>query len=477
MPDPYFTFNLLPQQTAVFNALKAFTSNQQERIFILRGYAGTGKTSLMSGYIKYLRDQKITFHLLASTGRAAKILADKTSAITSTVHSHIYTFKDLDDDLETVSLSQQSMEVDDKGQLSLVFDLKPINSSSTLVYIVDEASMIGDVEQIGGSFARYGTGKLLSDLIEYDKRGKFIFVGDACQLPPIGQDISPALSREYFQGTHNRAAIQYELTEIVRQDADNGIVTASLALRRLQVSNPVVKFASFPLKGYKDILLHNSHIDLVNNYIHKIRSQGFEYATLICQTNRHCSDLNRIIRSAFGRQNHSVSEGDILQVTQNNYLCDLVNGDMVEVLQTAQREYRCGLSFLQVAVLELASKNEYRLLMVEDILYAQATNLNAKQHKDLMIDFFQRMKHLGIRQKDEEFKRRMLTDPYLNALKAVFGYAITCHKSQGGEWEEVFLYLDNKIHGIPKPGIYQWLYTAITRARRKLHAVQDWFIK
>ena len=208
MADPYFTFNLLPQQTAVFNALKAFTSNQQERIFILRGYAGTGKTSLMSGYIKYLRDQKITFHLLASTGRAAKILADKTSAITSTVHSHIYTFKDLDDDLETVSLSQQSMEVDDKGQLSLVFDLKPINSSSTLVYIVDEASMIGDVEQIGGSFARYGTGKLLSDLIEYDKRGKFIFVGDACQLPPIGQDISPALSREYFQGTHKRAAIQ-----------------------------------------------------------------------------------------------------------------------------------------------------------------------------------------------------------------------------------------------------------------------------
>ena len=164
-------------------------------------------------------------------------------------------------------------------------------------------------------------------------------------------------------------------------------------------------------------------------------------------------------------------------VTQNNYLTDLVNGDIIRVIQIGKREYRCGLSFLNVEVQELVSRHSYNILLIEEILYSISTNLNTKQHKDLMIDFFNRMKEKGIRQKDQSFKDRMLTDPYLNALKVVYGYALTCHKSQGGEWNEVFLYLDNKIQGIPKPGIYQWLYTAVTRAIKTLHIVDDWFIK
>ena len=155
----------------------------------------------------------------------------------------------------------------------------------------------------------------------------------------------------------------------------------------------------------------------------------------------------------------------------------MVNGDLVIVRNTGSREYRCGMTFLQVEVQELATKGISRLLLIEDILYSTVTNVNDKQHKDLMIDYFHRMKERGIHQKNPEFKEKMLKDPYLNALKAVYGYALTCHKSQGGEWNEVFLYLDNKIHGIPKPGIYQWWYTAITRAKEQLHVVDDWFIK
>jgi hypothetical protein len=177
-----------------------------------------------------------------------------------------------------------------------------------------------------------------------------------------------------------------------------------------------------------------------------------------------------------GKVSNQLEPGDILMVTQNNYLTRLVNGDIVEVIQTGQKEYRCGLSFVKVQVQELSSKETYSVLLIEDILYSMTTNLDKKQHKDLMVDYYKRMKSNGINQKDKAFKDRMLSDPYLNGLKAVFGYALTCHKSQGGEWSEIYLYLDNKIHGIPKPGIYQWLYTAVTRAKVRLHVVNDWFI-
>jgi ATP-dependent exoDNAse (exonuclease V) alpha subunit len=172
-----------------------------------------------------------------------------------------------------------------------------------------------------------------------------------------------------------------------------------------------------------------------------------------------------------------ICEGDLLMVTQNNYLSSLVNGDQILVKRIGKREYRCGLSFIQVEVEEIFSNVQCNLLLIEDILYSTDTNLNTKQHKDLMIDYFQRMREMGIIQKSKAFKDRMLKDPYLNALKCVYGYALTCHKSQGGEWDEVFLYLDKKIHGIPKPSIYQWLYTAITRAKENLYVVDDWFVK
>jgi len=475
--EKYFEFELKPQQKKAFAELQHFVEKSSDKIFILKGYAGTGKTTLMSGFIKWLGKKENIYSLLASTGRAAKVLSDKTNTDATTIHSHIYVFKDLDDDLETMSSNQEQLAIDDKGQISLVFDLKTINAESEKIYIIDEASMVADIPDTGGSFAKFGSGELLKDLLAYDIKGKFIFVGDPCQLPPIGQDISPALSKNYIEQKYNHSVQQIELTEIIRQASANGIIAASLLLRNLQTTNPLVKFASFPLKGHSNISLHSSHASLLNSYIQKIKENGFEYSTLICQTNRHCSDLNKIIRASLGKLSNLIESGDILLVTQNNYLTNLVNGDLVRVIQTGKKEYRCGLSFLQVEVQELVSKHTFNVLLVEDILYSISTNLNNKQHKDLMIDYYHRMKEKGIKQIDQAFKDKMLTDPYLNALKAVYGYALTCHKSQGGEWNEVFLYLDNKIHGIPKPGIYQWLYTAVTRAKETLHIVNDWFIK
>jgi ATP-dependent exoDNAse (exonuclease V) alpha subunit len=475
--DKYFEFPLKPQQESAFRALQRFVIQNSSKVFILKGYAGSGKTTLMGGFIKWLDSNNSIYALLASTGRAAKVLSDKTGTESTTIHSHIYSFRDLDDDLEKMSLLQDNLAVDDKGQISLLFDLKIIKSSSEKIYIIDEASMVSDIPDTGGSFAKFGTGELLKDLLAFDSNGKFIFVGDPCQLPPIGQNISPALSKEYIEQKYKINTIQVELTEIIRQASSNGIIAASMLLRSLQKNNPDVKWASFPLKGHSNILLHTSHVSLVSTYIEKIKKHGFEYSTLICQTNRNCSDINKIIRASLGKNDNHLESGDILMITQNNYLTNLVNGDIVKVIQTGKREFRCGLSFLLVEVQELLSKNTYNVLLVEDVLYSISTNLNNKQHKDLMIDYYRRMKDKGIYQKDQSFRDGMLTDPYLNALKSVYGYALTCHKSQGGEWNEVFLYLDNKIHGIPKPSIYQWLYTAITRAKETLHVVNDWFIK
>ncbi len=475
--EKYFDFPLRPAQRSAFNALQLFVKDRSAKVFILNGYAGTGKTTLMSGFVKWLNEQKHIYAQLASTGRAAKVLSDKTGEGATTIHSLIYVFKDLDDDLETMDAQQTDFAVDDKGQISLVFDVKAIQSSANKIYIIDEASMVSDIAGTSVSFAQYGSGKLLSDLFAYDPNGKFIFVGDPCQLPPIGQSSSPSLSKDYIVQKFDYHTRQFELTEIVRQHSANGIIKASFLLRKQHETNPSVKFAFFQFKNFSDITIHNSHANLLNEYIRYIKQHGFDAATLLCQTNRHCTDLNKIIRASLGKDEHQLEKGDILMVTQNNYITGLVNGDVVEVVGKGSREMRCGLIFLNVQVREISGTKVYSLYLIEDILHSVSTNLDQKQHKDLMIDYFRRMKALGIHQKSPVFNERMLYDPYLNALKAVYGYALTCHKAQGGEWDEVFLYLDNKIHGIPKPGIYQWMYTAVTRARKKLHMVNDWFIK
>ncbi len=479
MPETktYFDFKLKPQQQKAFNALSAFIESKSERVFILKGYAGTGKTTLMSGLIKKLEEKGIPFSLLASTGRAAKILSEKTKTTANTVHSHIYVFNELSEDLEEVSKLHQDSKVDYKGQITLLFNMVPITSFSEKIYIVDEASMISNQTDNNSSFAKFGSGDLLGDILSYDTKGKFIFVGDPCQLPPINQMNSPALSASDIFSKYNLEAKEYEMTDIVRQEGTSGIIEASFKLRQLYYSNPNVKFASLPVKGYPNIKIENSHVGMLNQYIQRVKNEGSLNCTLICQTNKHCSDLNKIIRSSLHQNSERICEGDLLMVTQNNYLSSLVNGDQIEVKKIGKSEYRCGLSFVQVEVEEIHSNDKYNLLLIEDILYSTQTNLNAKQHKDLMIDYFQRMKEKGVIQKSNAFKDMMLKDPYLNALKCVYGYALTCHKSQGGEWDEIFLYLDNKIHGIPKPSIYQWFYTSLTRAKEKIYVVNDWFIK
>lgn len=476
-PSSYFDFELNENQEQCFIQLLRFVNDEAGKVFILKGYAGTGKTTLLKGLVKYLSNNSVKFSLHATTGRAAKIATDVTKNKVTTVHSLIYRFQSLDDDLDEIKNRKEDYLQDDKGQIRLLFEARVIDADDQIIYIIDESSMISNTIDKGSSSAIFGSGMLLTDLFSFDKNGKYVFVGDPCQLPPISQKDSPALNSTFIQEKFKYKVDEFELTKVVRQKYDNGINKVANRLRKLFIQNPKVKWASLYVRGIDNIDIHNSHISMLLNYLKDIRNGRFMSSTLICQTNNQCFELNNWIRESLQKDISSLQVGDILMVTQNNYLCPLVNGDQVTIVELGEFEYRAGLKFRKVVVEEILSSSNYSILLLEDILFSKKTNLNEKQHKDLLIDFSIRMSNRGIKQSDDSFKIQMLEDPYLNALRAVFGYAITCHKSQGGEWDKVYLYLDNKIHGIPKPGIYQWWYTAVTRAKIELHLVDDWYLK
>ncbi len=471
----YFTskvknITLTEHQKSIFLQLIDFVINNDERVFILKGYAGTGKTTMMGGFIKWLEEKAVLYKLLASTGRAAKILSDKTGRKADTIHSLLYSFKDVDADLEALSILEKNGKLEKKGQLTLLFEFVPLESDAKTVYIVDESSMISDMVNKGSSFAEFGSGNLLKELLEYDPNGKYLFLGDPCQLPPIGQEDSPALTAHLLINKYKQSVRENTLTLVHRNANSNSLASFTLSFRNYINNhhlNPNIWF-KMKVKNNKDVTVLNSEIALIQQYFSNIQNYGFEHSTIICHSNKGCSEANDIIRKMLYGDKKELQIGDLLLVTQNNYLVDLVNGDQVIVTEIGNRFERCFLRYLEIEVQELSSKEKFRILLQEDVLYSNAVNITPQQHRTVMIDFYNRMKQLGIKQRSKEFKDRMMKDPYLNALKAVYGYAITCHKSQGGEWDEVFLYLTNSIFYIERPGLFQWLYTAVSRAKIKL---------
>lgn len=471
------SFKLSTTQEKAFNRLKLFISRPGKGIFILKGYAGTGKSTLIREVIAELKRKEKRFSLMASTGRAAKIVSNISGCDARTVHSQIYTFQELNQDIETIVKNRAVSGVDKSGQLLLNFDLVTVEeySDDSRIYIVDEASMIADKGDPNAIQAVFGSGKLLTDLLTYDKNGKYIFVGDECQLPPVTQSASPALDDQYLSINFDFPVEEYTLTEIIRQSSDNDIIQASEKLRRLYLNPSSYKWAKFPLLGHKNIRVITDQATMLRNYVDTIKKNGYNHSTLICFSNSACDTLTSVIRPMLGIQHNQVQKGDLLLVTQNNYISGLMNGDLVEVVETGIREQRAGLTFLKISVKELFTQKMYSQWMVENILYSVRTNLTQIEQKDLYIDFFIRMKNKGIHQKSPVFNKFMLSDPYLNALRAVYGYALTCHKAQGGEWEQVYLDIAKHVPGIEKPYVYQWVYTAITRAKKQLFIVDNWW--
>ena len=479
---------LTRSQQNVLDKILDFINHSTDRIFILKGYAGTGKTTLMRFLIQELEAQNKDCRLLASTGRAAKILSnlsDQRDA--STIHSMIYTFNGLNKEYA----EDEEPVVDRGGQLFLVFEPTKLleDDGSVTTYIIDEASMVSDVAVKDVTQAKFGEGRLLKELLDYDKRpgSKFIFVGDPCQLPPIEEYYSPALMPEYIREHFDEGVQEAQLTEIMRQSDTCDIIDASKQVRGLYNQAPAEQsvygaqrlWGFLPFRRRRDIILHTNLEEMTNDYVHKIQTSGLNSAVCICRSNRACSQLASEIRSKLGFTSARIQQGDLLMVIQNNIPTGLMNGDMVTIEELGdETESRAGLTFRQATVKELFTGAKYKSLIIEDIVNQSRLNLDSVQQQALFIDFIMRMRRQGITQKNKvRFYNAMFQDPYLNALRCVYGYAITCHKSQGGEWEDVYVHVPRNLTLNPTKETYQWIYTAMTRAKKTLHMIDDFYIR
>lgn len=485
---------LTPSQKHVFEQLKLFCKDKDTHVFILTGYAGTGKTTLLKVFFRWLKTEKKYKNLLdkrddpnsdgcyvplATTGRAAKILKDKTGELASTVHSQIYYFKGFNKDIESVADSiSKNKGFDNTGELFINFDFFPItHSSPSTVYVVDEASMLTDKETLNATQAVFGTGHVLDDLMNYAPNSKYIFVGDPCQLPPINDNQSPALNPVYMR-THYHVTVKSEtLTQIIRQKSGNDIILSAERMRRLCNNPPALKWAQFPMRGYQHIHLLGSQVELVDSYVRQIKTKGYNYATMLSRSNKECGMLSGLIRSQLGFASSLLCPGELLLVTQNNMPTGLMNGDLIKVVSIGNRENRAGLTFLNIQFEGLASEQRFNSLLIEELLYGSNPNISQQQQKNLYIDFYYRERDRGISYNSDRFMGDMRSDPYLNALRTSFGYVLTCHKAQGGEWPLVYVNIPRFMSHAPKKNAYQWLYTAETRASKDLFVVNDFFIK
>lgn len=488
---------LKESQEKVLKQMKDFIFDSQDRIFILKGYAGTGKTTLMRFLIKELDEKKEHYKLLSTTGRAAKIMANLTHKNASTIHGLIYQHASFNKDLSTIDIKTASVE--STGQLFLVFESIVLDNEDRrrTIYIIDESSMLSDMEEKDITQAKFGSGRLLKELLNYDNLpdSKFIFLGDPCQLPPVLGDISPALYPSYYSQTFDMNAQEATLTEIMRQD--NSIIAAGSYIRKLWSKAPENEdfypgklWGTLKLSLYHDIQIHGSLAEMEQLYLENIRKNGYNDSIFICKSNAKCLEMSKKIRQQLGFSG-TLQKGDLLMVVQNQSTTGLMNGDMVEVVEVgrhSERSFKDGhavysyhseLSFREVKVMELFTKHVYTTLLMETLICNEQVNLDSRQQSGLFLDFILRMKSKGINPKKdkEEFQHAMLYDPYLNALRCNYGYAITCHKAQGGEWNSVYIQIPRNITLKPTKSKYQWFYTALTRAKNTVHICKDFFIE
>lgn len=464
---------LTPHQQTIYNQIQVLLASDGPGVFILKGYAGTGKTFLLQYLAEQLTKQKKKFTLLASTGRAAAVLRAKTEFTATTVHSELYHFYDVEGDDENLP---DNATVDQFGQMKLLFGLRSKDKADEeKIYIVDEASMISNVPGDETSYARFGSGLLLYDLMNTVGINKIIFSGDPCQLPPVFQQDSPALS-EYWFRENKYPVTSATLTEIIRHQSGSGILQLATEVRNMVHNMPGVKWIKLPAKNIQQVTLL-PHQLMKERYRAYTDKHGFDHAIAVCNSNFNCHDINDFIREhRYGNANAPLQIGDILMVTQNNYIVPLVNGDFVEIVNIGNSQLHAGFNFTEVTVSAKHNNKKHQILLCMEVLFGSRPNLLPEQQKTLMIDFSMKMRKKGIGPKSEKYKQLLKSDPYLNSLRANFGYAVTCHKSQGGEWDHVFLFLHKGMYMMEKENLIRWWYTGITRAKENLYLTDDWWI-
>lgn len=458
------------QQQEAIERISSFIAGSGH-CFILKGGAGTGKTSLIASLIKKLSNSQHSLHLLAPTGRAARILDGKTRTQADTIHRAIYS-------LTNVEVLEQAESANDPG-LRMVFPLKRDDPGATL-FIVDEASMVGDRKQ-AQDILQFGSGRLLADLIDYARLGrpgrpkgsgaKIVFIGDPAQLPPVGETLSPALSSVYLQQHFGLHSEEFELTEVMRQTAGSAILDRSTTLREAIHTR---RFNTFDCSPAGKEIVATSVMDSVE-WITKARR-----AVLVTYSNSQALDLNRAVREQlWGDDSTDLRTGDLLLVNKNSLKMGLYNGDLVKVqaVQSPPTQRQIGLRgsaspvFLTFREVRLAYRNadgtthQDDYLLLENLLNSRERDLTPLEQRALLVDFRQR--HPDLKPGTAGFKLAISNDPFFNALQVKYGYAITCHKAQGGEWDTVVVDFSDS-RGKRNEDYFRWAYTAITRAKMQL---------
>jgi hypothetical protein len=501
--DIFADYNLTSNQTSLVEELNRFLTDENKNVFLLKGYAGTGKTFIAKGLTEYLSSIGKNYILAAPTGKAAKVIKEKTNREAYTLHKTIYQYKDL----------KEYNIADTKGSetFKIYFDLASNEYSDQTIYIIDEASMIGDIEQ-NSEFLQFGSGRLLSDLMEFinidhnDHNKKIIFIGDNAQLPPIGMNFSPALDDKYLQQEFNVNVDSFELTEVVRQSSVSGIVNNSLALRE-SIRNNI--FNQLDFKTEFDDVNHLEYQDILNQYLkscnHKINGDSI----IIAHSNRVVDEYNALVRKHFFPNQEFLCSGDKVMSTTNNntFGIFIYNGDfgLIRKVYPYQQDDKREVFFkykinenevitLKVPLwfrkVEIGFKNDknqsvfFECYILENILYPSYVykdyqigtlkdkDIRSIEAKALYVDFKKRTEEKGLKEKSEEFKQEIKSDKYFNCLKVKYGYALTCHKAQGSEWKNVFV--NCKTHEqILSKNYFRWLYTAITRASHNLYTIDE----
>lgn len=450
-----FGFEPTEGQSVVLYHLAAFLLSQKENpTYILRGYAGTGKTSLVKTLVRTLPAIGMRYVLMAPTGRAAKVLSNYTGQNASTIHRKIY----------------QAMTYPD-GSIRIA---RAENKYKHTLFIVDEASMIGEQKEFGGS-------SLLDDLLSYVFSGedcRLLLIGDTAQLPPVESNESPALNCDYLKSQFPITAATYELTEVKRQALESGILYNATDIREL-ISQSLYEYALpiFHLQGFDDIqkiepetfeeMLHNAFANISDNE-----------AVIVCKSNKRANMFNQAIRGRILNIEGEIATGDKLMVVKNNYfwaegnntISFIANGDMAEIRKIKHFEEMYGFRFADVELSFTdypdAPNIEAKILL--DTLNSNSPSLTNEESQQLFTAIEE--DYMDIPNRRERYKE-MKKNPWFNALQVKFAYALTCHKTQGGQWSSVFIDSSLNLKETLEVENLRWLYTALTRAQERVYFV------
>ncbi|MBL7926369.1 MAG: AAA family ATPase [Bacteroidia bacterium] len=461
----HFPFEPTASQAALMDILPDFFALKTVRkLFVLTGYAGTGKTTFTNTLIKALADDKIKTMLLAPTGRAAKVLAGYTQKNAQTIHRKIYQLKT------------------DSGGKS--YSILKENKHSNTLFIIDEASLIGGAEI--ESETLFGRQSVLDDLIQYVYQGKnciIMFIGDMAQLPPVKLQLSPALDIANISFNYNMEVMSHELRDVVRQQKDSGILLNATALRILinkGLHLPVLKAV-----GFDDVftLTGNEIGDVIAE---KFNNKNPDDSVIICRSNKQANRYNQYLRNRVFDQFDELSAGDRLMILKNNYywldadseVGFIANGDTIEIKAVLNIEDAFGFRFadIRMALVDYPEAPYMEVKILLNTLYSETPALSYNDSKklwDTLLKNHEKIK--SNRARIEAVK----SNAYYNALQVKFAYAITCHKSQGGQWPNVFVDQGFMTDESYTTEHLRWLYTAVSRASSQLYYInfEDRFFK